>query len=104
MRSWCMCTKLKSVARDGYSTCSICGGQDAYGCSASRPASMSKVLEEKAQNKQVQLHCRRDTCKYHADPMQCTHERPAINLHPHNSYACWSYTDCWSYSGKKEET
>ncbi len=41
---WCMCTLLKSVARDGFSTCSICGGKDAYGKATSRPADKKKVI------------------------------------------------------------
>jgi hypothetical protein len=42
-----MCTVLKSVARDGDSTCSICGGKDAYGGSPSRGAKYHKVLASK---------------------------------------------------------
>ena len=34
---WCMCTILDKVLRDGKSTCSICGGKDAYGRSVERP-------------------------------------------------------------------
>lgn len=41
---WCMCEKLKAVARDGQSTCSICGGKDAYGLSAERPDDKKKKL------------------------------------------------------------
>ena len=39
---WCMCTKLENVYRDGYSTCSRCGGRDAYGKSQDRPEHMKK--------------------------------------------------------------
>ena len=41
---WCMCTTLKLVARDGKSTCSICGGKDAYGGSTERGEQFRKVL------------------------------------------------------------
>lgn len=41
---WCMCEKLKAVARDGQSTCSICGGRDAYGLSTERPEDKKKTL------------------------------------------------------------
>lgn len=41
---WCMCVKLKGVARDGKSTCSICGGRDAYGLSAERPEDKKKTV------------------------------------------------------------
>lgn len=41
---WCMCEKLKAVARDGRSTCSICGGRDAYGLSTERPEDKKKTL------------------------------------------------------------
>ena len=41
---WCMCVKLKDVARDGKSTCSICGGRDAYGLSTERPEDKKKTL------------------------------------------------------------
>ena len=43
-RKWCMCTTLDKVARDGFSTCSICGGQDAYGMSKDRPLSKKKTI------------------------------------------------------------
>ena len=43
-REWCMCTELKGVARDMYSTCSICGGQDAYGFSKDRPQGKKKKI------------------------------------------------------------
>ena len=45
--SWCMCTKLKAVARDGKSTCSICGGIDAYGDSNYRPDKYKKDILNK---------------------------------------------------------
>lgn len=35
--TWCMCVKLQAVARDMRSTCSICGGRDAYKTSMDRP-------------------------------------------------------------------
>ena len=41
---WCMCEKLKDVARDGSSTCSICGGRDAYGLSTERPEDKKKTI------------------------------------------------------------
>ncbi len=41
---WCMCVELKDVARDGKSTCSICGGRDAYGLSAERPEDKKKTI------------------------------------------------------------
>ena len=41
---WCMCVKLKAVARDGKSTCSICGGRDAYGLSTDRPEDKKKTI------------------------------------------------------------
>lgn len=41
---WCMCEKLKAVARDGHSTCSICGGKDAYGLSTERPDDKKKTI------------------------------------------------------------
>jgi hypothetical protein len=43
-QKWCMCTKLQSVFRDGFSTCSICGGKDAYGKSKHRPVDKQKTL------------------------------------------------------------
>jgi colicin import membrane protein len=43
-----MCTKLKAVYRDGCSTCSICGGQDAYGESPERPPDKKKTVEKAA--------------------------------------------------------
>ena len=41
---WCMCEKLKAVARDGQSTCSICCGKDAYGLSTERPDDKKKTI------------------------------------------------------------
>ena len=41
---WCMCLKLESVARNFLSTCSICGGKDAYGGSNLRPNRLKKQL------------------------------------------------------------
>jgi len=43
-KKWCMCVELKSVARDGCSTCGVCGGKDAYGGSKDRPKMYKKVL------------------------------------------------------------
>ena len=43
---WCMCKKLKAVARDGQSTCSICGGKDAYGLSTERPDDKKKLKKD----------------------------------------------------------
>ena len=43
-KKWCMCTVLKGVARDGFSTCSVCGGKDAYGGSKKRGVKYRKVL------------------------------------------------------------
>ena len=43
-KKWCMCTELKGVARDGDSTCSICGGKDAYGESKERPKNKKKKM------------------------------------------------------------
>jgi hypothetical protein len=40
-----MCTELKGVARDMYSTCSICKGQDAYSTSDQRPIKLIKSLK-----------------------------------------------------------
>jgi hypothetical protein len=45
-KHWCMCTKLEGVYRDGFSTCSICGGKDAYGLSSDRPADKQKQIEK----------------------------------------------------------
>jgi len=50
--NWCMCLKLKAVARDMYSTCSICGGRDAYGTSEARPKDKQKVIAELETNQQ----------------------------------------------------
>ena len=44
IQHWCMCLKLKMVARDGKSTCSICGGRDAYGLSTERQEDKKKTL------------------------------------------------------------
>jgi hypothetical protein len=44
-KHWCMCTKLQAVYRDGWSTCSICGGKDAYGKSQNRPPDKRKTVE-----------------------------------------------------------
>ena len=45
-KRWCMCKKLNGVARDTESTCSICGGKDAYGGSNLRPAEYQKITEK----------------------------------------------------------
>ena len=42
---WCMCVKLKYVSMDGKSTCSICGGRDAYGLSTERPEDKKKTID-----------------------------------------------------------
>lgn len=44
-KDWCMCTELDEVYRDCYSTCSICGGKDAYGKSANRPIEKQKLVK-----------------------------------------------------------
>lgn len=44
-KMWCMCTELKAVARDMKSTCSICGGVDAYGLDPDRPAGAKKTFK-----------------------------------------------------------
>ena len=46
-KHWCMCTELAMVYRDGWSTCSKCGGRDAYGKSKERPPGKQKTLKEK---------------------------------------------------------
>ena len=43
---WCMCTELEQVARDGFSTCSKCGGKDAYGMNKDRPDKFKKQLQK----------------------------------------------------------
>lgn len=43
-KHWCMCINLQSVFRDCFSTCSICGGQDAYGQSVNRPEDKQKTV------------------------------------------------------------
>jgi hypothetical protein len=43
-KKWCMCTKLEGVARDCFSTCSICSGKDAYGGSSERPDKYKKTI------------------------------------------------------------
>ena len=50
---WCMCTELKAVARDFFSTCSICGGKDAYGGSKERPKDKQKVLSVAKNNHRI---------------------------------------------------
>jgi len=52
-KHWCMCTKLKMVARDGRSTCSICGGKDAYGLSKDRSKPTTPNQAIKAGNDQT---------------------------------------------------
>jgi len=42
-KHWCMCTELLAVARDMFSTCSKCGGKDAYGASTLRPTEYKKT-------------------------------------------------------------
>jgi len=42
VQKWCMCKKLKGVARDMQSTCMVCGGKDAYGLSDERPEKYKK--------------------------------------------------------------
>ena len=42
---WCMCVKLKYVSLDGKSTCSMCGGRDAYGRSTERPEDKKKTID-----------------------------------------------------------
>jgi len=42
---WCMCTELAGVLRDCKSTCTICGGIDAYGGSKYRPADKQKEIK-----------------------------------------------------------
>ena len=37
MKKWCICDTLHAVVRYGHSTCSKCGGQDAYGMSRNCP-------------------------------------------------------------------
>ena len=44
IQHWCMCTTLEGVARNMLSTCSKCGGQDAYGKSSERPEDKKKVI------------------------------------------------------------
>jgi len=44
--TWCMCTKVTLVARDGKSTCGRCGGVDAYGGSEMRPEKFKKILDK----------------------------------------------------------
>jgi hypothetical protein len=45
-KPWCMCAKLDTVARDGWSTCSKCDGKDAYGTSKFRPEDKQKKILE----------------------------------------------------------
>ena len=47
-KAWCMCTELAGVYRDGQSTCSKCGGKDAYGGSKDRPPEKQKKLEDES--------------------------------------------------------
>ena len=42
---WCMCERIGEVARDMYSTCSRCGGRDAYGESKQRPKNKRKTID-----------------------------------------------------------
>lgn len=39
-----MCIELKGVARDGFSTCMICGGKDAYGGNPDRGSNFHKNI------------------------------------------------------------
>jgi hypothetical protein len=50
-QKWCMCTELKGVLRYGNSTCSICGGKDAYGGSPLRPTDKKKKIRNKVEIK-----------------------------------------------------
>jgi hypothetical protein len=63
MKKWCMCTKLKMVARDMFSTCSICGGQDAYGASTARPQHAKKVLDSN-EPPNAQMHVDKKPCEF----------------------------------------
>jgi hypothetical protein len=61
-KKWCMCTELKGVARDGFSTCSVCGGKDAYGGSKERGVKYRKVLAsesrvDSASNNRAMVPC-----------------------------------------------
>jgi len=47
-KHWCMCSSIKSVYRDCFSTCSICGGMDAYGTSKNRPRDKNKDIPIKS--------------------------------------------------------
>lgn len=46
---WCMCETVTYVARDGFATCSQCGGKDAYKSSSNRPLEnkMTKIGDNK---------------------------------------------------------
>lgn len=43
-KHWCMCKNIGAVARDGFSTCSKCGGKDAYGKGRGRPLDKEKNM------------------------------------------------------------
>jgi hypothetical protein len=43
-KKWCMCTEIRGVSLDGFSTCDICGGKDAYGGSSGRGVKYSKKI------------------------------------------------------------
>lgn len=74
MKKWCMCTKLNLVARDMFSTCSICGGQDAYGKSSDRPNHAKKTLDsDQPPNKVNQHEC--TTCKGKAEIVELESNR-----------------------------
>lgn len=57
-KHWCMCTELDQVYRDCFSTCSICGGKDAYGKSPNRTEKYKKLVCMCKHNK-----CTSNPCK-----------------------------------------
>ena len=57
-KHWCMCEKIESVYRDGFSTCSKCGGKDAYGNSPERGKEFKKELKKEETDKfDCVMHC-----------------------------------------------
>ena len=48
---WCMCTEIAGVALDGFNTCQICGGKDAYGGSLERYGNERKSSPTRSERK-----------------------------------------------------
>lgn len=83
MIKWCMCEKVGAVAKDGKSTCLICGGIDAYKMAVHRPQRI-KMIERREARKR---NC--STCQHYDSVTQWCSDAEGREMGPDEGCSRW---------------